>query len=232
MLFRRRKLTLLKLVLIFSIVICILFWLLQVRRNDLQNVNEKNEVHVVEFKSSQNEISHNNHIQDKRASELKQNIHKSESNLGILQTKSSRDKKNQMNMGILKHPEEKPIVSNADDIMNVIPGLGENGVAVHLSKKEQKEADKLFNQAAFNVYLSNRISLNRSVPDPRHPMCKSTKYDKDLPSTSVVIIFTNEIWSELLRTIYSVLNRTPNHLLKEIILVDDASDRGKTAVQK
>jgi hypothetical protein len=34
-------------------------------------------------------------------------------------------------------------------------------------------------------------------------------YDTNLPSTSVVIIFTNEAWSPLIRTIYSVLNRSP-----------------------
>lgn len=227
---RRRKLTLFKLVLIISAVIGVLFWVLQIRRSDLQDVNEKNDqLHVVEFKNLRDEIQqYKNHIQDRSASELHQSIYKNELHLD-LRTKS-RDRKIQPNLGILKYPEDKTekVVTPKtidDGIMKIIPGLGENGVAVHLSKQEQKEADKLFNQAAFNVYLSNRIALNRSVPDPRHPSCKKIKYDKDLPTTSVVIIFTNEVWSALLRTIYSVFNRTPNHLLKEIILVDDASDR-------
>lgn len=39
----------------------------------------------------------------------------------------------------------------------------------------------------------------------------------------MIIIFHNEHLSTLLRTCYSVWNRTPNKLLTEIILVDDAS---------
>lgn len=58
--------------------------------------------------------------------------------------------------------------------------------------------------------------------------CKEKKYDYDLlPTTSVVIAFYNEAWSTLLRTVYSVLETSPDVLLEEVILVDDYSDRGK-----
>jgi polypeptide N-acetylgalactosaminyltransferase len=43
----------------------------------------------------------------------------------------------------------------------------------------------------------------------------------------VVIVFKNERWSPVLRTVYSVLNRSPKNFLKEVILVDDQSDIGK-----
>jgi polypeptide N-acetylgalactosaminyltransferase len=56
--------------------------------------------------------------------------------------------------------------------------------------------------------------------------CKQLTYDSDLPSASVVIVFTNEAWSSLIRTVHSVLNGSPTHLLEEIVLVDDCSDRG------
>ncbi|OWK07165.1 GALNT12, partial [Cervus elaphus hippelaphus] len=56
--------------------------------------------------------------------------------------------------------------------------------------------------------------------------CKEKKYNYDqLPTTSVVIAFYNEAWSTLLRTVYSVLETSPDTLLEEVILVDDYSDR-------
>lgn len=102
---------------------------------------------------------------------------------------------------------------------------GVNGKAVHLtSEKDLKEAEEQFKKGAFDVFISNRISPNRSLPDARPNECSLVKYDESsLPSTSVIIIFTDEIWSALIRTLWSVINRTPESLLKEIILVDDFS---------
>ena len=44
-----------------------------------------------------------------------------------------------------------------------------------------------------------------------------------LPTVSVVFCFAEEMWSTLLRSVWSVLDRTPRECLVEIILIDDAS---------
>lgn len=75
------------------------------------------------------------------------------------------------------------------------------------------------------------ISLDRSVPDHRHEQCRKISYPDNLPVASVVIIFTDEAWSPLMRTVHSVINRTPFKLLQEIILVDDFSQRGSVFIQ-
>lgn len=63
-----------------------------------------------------------------------------------------------------------------------------------------------------------------------HCSCAKIKYLSELPTVSVVVPFFNEHFSTLLRTVYSVLNRSPSELLMEIILVDDASNRDNVKI--
>ena len=63
------------------------------------------------------------------------------------------------------------------------------------------------------------------LPDTRDPHCRAATYDDVLPKASIIIIFTNEAWSPLIRTVWSVLDNTEAEHLHEIILVDDFSDK-------
>ncbi len=78
----------------------------------------------------------------------------------------------------------------------------------------------------FNTLVSDKIAMDRMVPDVRMEECKWWNYPTDLPTASVVIAFHNEGWSPLLRTVHSVILRSPPQFLKEVILVDDASNKG------
>merc|ERR1719232_156059 len=113
----------------------------------------------------------------------------------------------------------------ASDEAKIVPGLGEMGEPVVLSGHEASLGENIMKTEAFNLVVSDKISYTREVPDTRDARCKSVYYESDLPTTSIIIIFTNEAWSPLIRTIWSVLNRSPAHLVHEIILVDDYSDK-------
>nr|CAH7739270.1 unnamed protein product [Callosobruchus chinensis] len=102
---------------------------------------------------------------------------------------------------------------------------GERGRPVKLPPNKEAQAKEKFKLNQFNVMASDSISLNRSLQDVRLEGCKDKRYPPLLPTTSIVIVFHNEAWSTLLRTVWSAINRSPRPLLKEIILVDDASER-------
>ncbi|XP_059701650.1 polypeptide N-acetylgalactosaminyltransferase-like 6 [Haemorhous mexicanus] len=102
-------------------------------------------------------------------------------------------------------------------------GKGEHGKPYPLT--EEDHDDSAYRENGFNIFVSNNIALERSLPDIRHPNCKHKVYLEALPNTSIIIPFHNEGWTSLLRTIHSIINRTPDSLIAEIILVDDFSDR-------
>ncbi|KAK4037798.1 polypeptide N-acetylgalactosaminyltransferase 5 isoform X1 [Daphnia magna] len=102
---------------------------------------------------------------------------------------------------------------------------GEMGKPVHLPADQESLMREKFRLNQFNLLASDSISLNRSLPDVRLEGCRDKSYPAMLPTTSIVIVFHNEAWSTLLRTVWSIITRSPRELLAEIILVDDASER-------
>lgn len=135
------------------------------------------------------------------------------------------------NMNVGEQQVDEPIVPSPfedqvkRDLAKQEPGLGNDGKAVHLSGEAKIRGDEIYKKIALNEELSEILSYNRTVPDARNPLCRSVSFDISvLPTASIVVIFFNEPYSVLVRTVHSVLNTCDKSVLKEIILVDDASE--------
>ncbi|CAK1592955.1 unnamed protein product [Parnassius mnemosyne] len=115
-----------------------------------------------------------------------------------------------------------------EDEARIVPGLGEGGVAAHLVGEAKRLGEESEKALAINVYLSDRIAYNRTLKDHRNPACARVLYDAELPSASVIIIFHNEPYSVVVRTIWSVVNsaRRDQPWYRHAKFVDTAS--GKT----
>ncbi|PRD36889.1 UNVERIFIED_CONTAM: hypothetical protein NCL1_07192 [Trichonephila clavipes] len=177
---RRRRFTFLRLFLILFASIGVLLWLYIRNLPDKQSVNAV--YHLKEFPNSKdiyvkNKLNNNAYLKDALKSNIfvskRESIFRNPALLHKLKAKTS-------NVPMQKiSKDDSHLISNRVSIkqspdfhvpqLRVTPGLGENGEPVILPKDEQILADKLFNEAAFNVYLSDRISPNRSVPDSRNP---------------------------------------------------------------
>ncbi|KAJ8704729.1 hypothetical protein PYW07_011917 [Mythimna separata] len=118
-----------------------------------------------------------------------------------------------------------------EDESRIIPGLGEGGAAAHLFGEEKKLGEESEKKLAINVYLSDRIPYNRTLKDFRNPACKRVVYDAELPSASVILIFHNEPYSVVVRTIWSVVNsaRRDQPWYKHANFVDSKTGRVTTA---
>lgn len=107
------------------------------------------------------------------------------------------------------------------------PSLGSLDVEAYLGPQRmlQGQGDPM-KRFQFNQVSSDAMPPDRHLKDIRDSSCQKSPdiYQSDLPAASVIICFHNEARSALLRTIVSVLNRSPAEFLQEIVLVDDASD--------
>lgn len=98
-----------------------------------------------------------------------------------------------------------------------------------LSPEASQKVVDCFKTHGFNECLSDEISVRRQFLDQRCNYCKSFQLNssQSLPSTSIIITFHNEAWSTLLRSVHSVLDRSPDYFIEEILLIDDNSDLGE-----
>ncbi|XP_042683220.1 polypeptide N-acetylgalactosaminyltransferase 5 [Centrocercus urophasianus] len=102
---------------------------------------------------------------------------------------------------------------------------GQFGHPVTVPDDKQEEAKSRWKEGNFNVFLSDLIPVDRAVADTRPAGCLEQQVHNDLPTTTIIMCFVDEVWSTLLRSVHSVLSRSPPHLLQELILVDDFSTK-------
>ncbi|XP_076845670.1 N-acetylgalactosaminyltransferase 7 isoform X2 [Brachyhypopomus gauderio] len=103
------------------------------------------------------------------------------------------------------------------------PGEGSKPFVLQAEYKDAVQAS--IKEFGFNMVASEMISLDRTVGDLRHEECKYWHYDDNLLTSSVIIVFHNEGWSTLMRTVHSVIKRTPRRYLAEIVMIDDFSNK-------
>lgn len=102
---------------------------------------------------------------------------------------------------------------------------GQFGHPVAVPDDKQEEAKSRWKEGNFNVFLSDMIPVDRAIADTRPAGCLEQQVHNDLPTTTIIMCFVDEVWSTLLRSVHSVLSRSPPHLLQELILVDDFSTK-------
>ena len=131
----------------------------------------------------------------------------------------------------LSHPGVKPLFLGQGNKGNFEPESygggsqsGDNGKPHQLRVEQKQEEERLKGVYGFNQLVSDEISLNRTVPDTREEECRYWDYPTSLPTASVILVFHNEGWSTLLRTVNSIINRSPPQFLHEVVLVDDKSE--------
>uniref|UniRef100_A0A3Q3JNA6 Polypeptide N-acetylgalactosaminyltransferase n=1 Tax=Monopterus albus TaxID=43700 RepID=A0A3Q3JNA6_MONAL len=124
---------------------------------------------------------------------------------------------------------KKDILGNFEPKEPEPPGIpggpGEGAKPLVLGPEYKDSIQDSIKEFGFNMVASDMISLDRTISDIRHEECKYWHYDDRLLTASVVIVFHNEGWSTLMRTIHSVIKRTPRKYLAEIVMIDDFSNK-------
>ena len=104
---------------------------------------------------------------------------------------------------------------------------GQCGNKITLNAEEEKQVGPIIKKFGFNLIASDKIPMDRDPKDLRKSECKHWHYPetKFLPKVIVILVFYNEGWGPLMRTVHTVIKQTPKDLLSHIVMVDDASPR-------
>ncbi|KAL4618232.1 N-acetylgalactosaminyltransferase 7-like isoform X1 [Arapaima gigas] len=126
---------------------------------------------------------------------------------------------------VLKHGILGNFEPREPEPQGVPDGPGEGAKPFVLGPDYKDAIQDSIKEFGFNMVASDMISLDRSISDLRHTECKYWHYDEKLLTASVIIVFHNEGWSTLMRTVHSVIKRTPRRYLAEIVMIDDFSNK-------
>uniref|UniRef100_A0AC35U4B0 Glyco_trans_2-like domain-containing protein n=1 Tax=Rhabditophanes sp. KR3021 TaxID=114890 RepID=A0AC35U4B0_9BILA len=98
-------------------------------------------------------------------------------------------------------------------------------MAIIRTPEDQIEHDHGITNYDFNAYVSRKIGYRRKIKDSRDAQCEAITYSVGKSdAASIIIVYFNEEPHVLIRMINSILDRTPDHLIHEILLIDDCSD--------
>ena len=101
-----------------------------------------------------------------------------------------------------------------------------NDIGLVKNAEDKRILDEGYKHFAYNSLVSQRLGLFRDINDTRHKHCRDKTFPSDLPTASVIICFYNEEFYTLMRSVFSVIRRSPSELVKEVILVNDNSEDG------
>nr|XP_027195140.1 polypeptide N-acetylgalactosaminyltransferase 11-like [Dermatophagoides pteronyssinus] len=141
---------------------------------------------------------------------------------------------NHNNYLIMNHGNAKDIQPNSFYLQNyvqIVHETNESRLGMINDDQDRAKKESGFSLYAFNALVSERLGYHRQhLPDTRHEHCRQS-IDKNIDmnitntlNTTVIICFFNEEFFTLIRTVNSILARTPSNLLAEILLIDDSSE--------
>ncbi|XP_078417568.1 N-acetylgalactosaminyltransferase 7 isoform X1 [Cetorhinus maximus] len=136
-----------------------------------------------------------------------------------------RPQKNAYSDPVLRNGVLGNFESKEPEPQGVVDGPGEGAKPFVLGPEYKDTVQASIKEFGFNMVVSDMISLDRTINDLRHEECKNWHYDDRLLTSSVIIVFHNEGWSTLMRTVHSVIKRTPKRYLAEIVMIDDYSNK-------
>ncbi|CAG5112931.1 Oidioi.mRNA.OKI2018_I69.chr2.g7095.t1.cds [Oikopleura dioica] len=121
-----------------------------------------------------------------------------------------------------QRPEIPEVGSEGHDGTNT----GEGGLSpIRLTSDDQRKVQAALGLWGFNMVASDKVNMDRIPADLRMEECKRWDYPDKLPAVSVILVFHNEGFSTLLRTVHSVVNYSPPEMLHEVVMLDDGSTR-------